>query len=48
VALGLFALVWGLTNQVNKQKKIAHWTMPIWLYVSSPRVMVYLMTSPYY
>lgn len=48
VALALFSLVWGLTNQVNKHKKIARWTMPIWLYVSLTGVIVYLMISPYY
>lgn len=48
VALALFALVWGLTNQVNKHRKIARWTMPIWLYVSLTGVIVYLMISPYY
>lgn len=48
VALALFSLVWGLTNQVNKHRKIARWTMPIWLYVSLTGVIVYLMISPYY
>ena len=31
-----------------KHKKIAKWTLPIWLYVSSTGVIVYLMISPYY
>lgn len=31
-----------------KHKKIARWTLPIWLYVSSTGVIVYLMISPYY
>lgn len=48
VALALFSLVWGLTNQVTKHRKIARWTMPIWLYVSLSGVVVYLMISPYY
>ncbi|MBU5466095.1 DUF420 domain-containing protein [Virgibacillus sp. MSJ-26] len=48
VALALFSFVWGLTNQVNKHRKIARWTMPIWLYVSLTGVIVYLMISPYY
>jgi|SRR5690625_539634 len=48
VALALFALVWGLTRQVRKHKKIARWTMPIWLYVSFTGIIVYLMISPYY
>lgn len=48
VALALFSLVWGLTNQITKHKKIARFTMPIWLYVSLTGVIVYLMISPYY
>lgn len=48
VALALFSLVWGLTRRISKHKKIARWTMPIWLYVSLTGVIVYLMISPYY
>lgn len=48
VALALFSLVWGLTMQVDKHRKIAKWTMPIWLYVSISGVIVYVMISPYY
>jgi putative membrane protein len=35
-------------NQVEKHRKIARWTLPIWLYVSITGVIVYLMISPYY
>lgn len=36
-------------NQENKlHKKIARWTMPIWLYVSFTGVVVYLLIRPYY
>ena len=48
VPLALFTLVWGWTNQLKKHRKIARWTMPIWLYVSSTGVVVYLMMAPYY
>lgn len=48
VPLALFALVWGWTMQIAKHKKIVRWTMPIWLYVSSTGVIVYLMMAPYY
>lgn len=48
VPLALFSVVRGLTNQIEKHKKIARWTMPIWLYVSLTGVIVYLMISPYY
>src|SRR5690625_6194177 len=34
VALALFTLVWGLTRQIEKHRKIERWTMPLWLYVS--------------
>jgi putative membrane protein len=35
-------------NQVEKHRKIARWTLPVWLYVSITGVIVYLMISPYY
>jgi len=35
-------------NQVAHHRKIAKWTLPIWLYVSVTGVIVYLMISPYY
>jgi len=38
----------GLTNQVVKHRKLARWTLPIWLYVTITGVVVYLMISPYY
>ncbi len=38
----------GLTNQVIKHRKLARWTLPIWLYVTTTGVVVYLMISPYY
>jgi|SRR5690625_1171230 len=46
--LSLFTLAKGLNMQVAKHRKIARWTMPIWLYVSLTGVLVYLMISPYY
>lgn len=48
VPLALFSLIWGVTNQVEKHRKIVRWSMPIWLYVSFTGVLVYLMISPYY
>ncbi|MBO8171585.1 MAG: DUF420 domain-containing protein [Bacillaceae bacterium] len=38
----------GMGMQVEKHRKIARWTMPLWLYVSLTGVLVYLMISPYY
>lgn len=46
--LALFTLTQGLNMQVEKHKKIARFTMPIWLYVSLTGVFVYLLISPYY
>ena len=43
VPLALFSVYQGLTNQVQKHKKIVRWTWPIWLYVSVTGPIVYLM-----
>ncbi|CAM3525335.1 DUF420 domain-containing protein [Marinicrinis lubricantis] len=48
VPLALISLSRGLQMKVEKHRKIARWTMPIWLYVSLTGVIVYLMISPYY
>lgn len=46
--LSLITLGRGLNMEVSKHRKIARWTMPIWLYVSVTGVLVYLLISPYY
>jgi len=48
VPLALFAFFWGISNQVEKHRKIVRWAMPIWLYVAFTGVLVYLLISPYY
>jgi len=48
VFLALFTATKGLNMQVEQHKKMARFTMPIWLYVSITGVLVYLMISPYY
>lgn len=48
VPLALVTLGRGLNMNVEKHRKIARWTMPIWLYVSLTGVLVYLLISPYY
>lgn len=48
VPLALFTMAAGLNNQVERHRKIARWTMPVWLYVSFTGVVVYLLISPYY
>lgn len=44
----LITFLRGLTNQVEKHKKIAKITFPLWLYVAITGVVVYIMISPYY
>jgi protein SCO1/2/putative membrane protein len=41
--LAIAALRRGLKGQFERHKKIAKWTLPIWLYVSITGVVVYLM-----
>ncbi len=48
VPLTLLTLYRIWNNQIAKHRKIARWTLPIWLYVSITGVIVYLMISPYY
>lgn len=48
VPLVLVSTVRALTDQVEKHKKIARITWPIWFYVTVTGVVVYLMISPYY
>ena len=44
----LITFVRGITNNIEKHKKIAKITFPLWLYVAISGVVVYLMISPYY
>ena len=48
VPLVLRSIYFGISNQIEKHKKIVKFTFPIWLYVSVTGVIVYLMISPYY
>lgn len=41
--LALTTLVRALKEQFPKHRRIARWTLPIWLYVSVTGVVVYLM-----
>ena len=38
----------GQTMQVESHRKLARYVFPVWLYVASTGVIVYLMISPYY
>lgn len=48
VPLVLFTMYRGLTGEVEKHRKIARYTFPVWLYVAVTGVLVYLFMSPYY
>ncbi|MFN7995262.1 MAG: DUF420 domain-containing protein [Bryobacteraceae bacterium] len=41
--LAIITLRRGLTKKYDKHRRIARWTLPIWLYVSVTGVVVYLM-----
>ncbi|EPR72786.1 hypothetical protein ADIWIN_2109 [Winogradskyella psychrotolerans RS-3] len=44
----LITYVRGITNDIERHRKIAKITFPMWLYVAVTGVVVYLMISPYY
>lgn len=46
LALTSVTRAWNMENE--RHKKIARWTMPLWLYVSLTGVIIYVMISPYY
>jgi len=43
VPLALITLVRALKGNFERHRRIARWTLPIWLYVSVTGVIVYLM-----
>jgi len=48
VPLVLITLSRALSQKFDKHRKIARWTLPIWLYVTITGVVVYFMIAPYY
>ena len=44
----LITYVRAITNNIEKHKKIARITFPLWLYVAISGVVVFIMISPYY
>ena len=48
VPLVLFTMYRGLTGEVEKHRKVAKYTFPIWLYVAFTGVLVYIFMAPYY
>lgn len=48
VPLVLITFSRALAEKFDKHKRIARFTLPLWLYVTLTGVIVYLMISPYY
>ena len=48
VPLVLFTMYRGLTGEIEKHKRIARYTFPVWLYVAITGVLVYVFMAPYY
>lgn len=48
IPMVLITYVRALAKRFDKHKKLAKITFPIWLYVATTGVIVYLMISPYY
>jgi putative membrane protein len=46
--LAIITLFRGLKMKVEKHRRIARWTLPIWLYTSVTGVLVYLMLYHFY
>ena len=44
----LITYVRAITNNIERHKKIARITFPLWLYVTISGVLVFIMISPYY
>lgn len=44
----LYTFYWALSGQIERHRPLARYTLPIWLYVTTTGVVVYLMISPYY
>ena len=48
VPLVPMTLVWGLRGDEARHRRLARWTLPIWLYVAVSGVAVYVMTAHLY
>ncbi|WP_395746350.1 DUF420 domain-containing protein [Prosthecobacter sp.] len=44
----IMTVVPGLRNRFDRHKRIARWTVPVWLYVSVTGIIVYLMCYVWY
>ncbi len=43
VPLVLITVAYAATGKFDKHPRIAHWTLPIWLYVSVSGVVIYVL-----
>lgn len=48
IPLVLFTFSRALSGNFDRHKRLARFTLPVWLYVAVSGVLVYLMISPYY
>lgn len=48
VPLALFTLSRAIRGELPKHRRLARWTLPVWMYVAATGVLVYLMMAPYY
>lgn len=48
IPMVLFTYVRGISMDVERHKKIARITFPLWLYVAITGVLVFILISPYY
>jgi putative membrane protein len=48
IPLALLSIYRGWTNDIEKHKRIVKFAYPVWLYVASTGVLVYLFMQPYY
>ena len=48
VPLVLITLTRALRERFDRHRRIARWTLPLWLYVAVTGVIVFLMLRPYY
>jgi putative membrane protein len=46
--LALFTLTRAFRGEFDRHRRVARWTLPLWLYTSVTGVLVYLMMAPYY
>lgn len=46
--LALFTIARSWRGEFEKHRRIARWTLPLWLYVAVTGVLVYVLISPYY